>query len=141
MLSYLWPLALILVANTAYNICAKSIPAQANTLVSLIVTYLVSAGICLAAYLCTAKGTDFAAEIRHLNWTAPVLGLSIVCLEAGFIYAYKAGWPVSTLFIVMSALLALILLAVGYALYREAVTPSKIAGITICLVGLYFLSR
>lgn len=65
----------------------------------------------------------------------------MVGLEVGFLYAYKAGWPVSTASIVQSAFLSLALLVVGALLYQEAVTPGKILGAVICLVGLYFLSK
>ena len=68
-------------------------------------------------------------------------GVALVGLEAGFIYAYKAGWPVSTASIVQSAFLSLALLVVGALLYQEVVTTGKVLGAVICLVGLYFLSK
>lgn len=64
-----------------------------------------------------------------------------VGLEVGFIYAYKAGWPVSTASIVQSAFLAVALAFVGLFLYKEALTWNKVLGIAICLVGLYFINR
>ena len=75
-----------------------------------------------------------------MNWAPAVLGLVIVGLEVGWIYAYKAGWPVSTGFIVQSAFLAVALLAVGYFLYHETLTWNKIAGAVICLIGLGFIN-
>ena len=69
-----------------------------------------------------------------------MLGLVILGLEAGWIYAYKAGWPVSTAFIVQSAILAGFLLAVGYVLYREPLAWNKVAGVVICLIGLYVIN-
>lgn len=75
-----------------------------------------------------------------MNWAPFVLGIAIVGLEAGWIYAYKAGWQVSTGFIVQSAFLAIVLLFVGYFLYREALSWNKIAGIVICLIGLVFIN-
>ena len=68
------------------------------------------------------------------------LGVVIVGLEVGWIYAYKAGWPVSTAFIVQSAFLAAALLAVGYILYHENLTWNKILGVIICLIGLVFIN-
>lgn len=76
-----------------------------------------------------------------MNWAPFVLGLVIVGLEVGWIYAYKAGWQVSTAFIVQSAFLAVILIFVGFLLYHEAITWNKIVGIGICLVGLFFINR
>ena len=69
-----------------------------------------------------------------------VLGLVIVGLEVGYIYAYKAGWKVSTARIVQAALVAIILVFVGYGLYHEALTIKKIAGIVICLGGLVLIN-
>ena len=67
--------------------------------------------------------------------------LDIVPLEVGFIYAYKNGWAVSTASIVQSAFLSVALIIVGALLYHETITASKVIGILICLVGLYFINR
>ena len=61
--------------------------------------------------------------------------------DVGFIYAYKNGWEASTASIVQSAFLALALLGVGAALYKEAITANKVTGVVICLVGLWFINR
>ena len=75
------------------------------------------------------------------NWASIVLGLVIIGLEAGWIFAYKAGWPVSTGFIVQSAALAGVLLLLGNFLYNEPLTQGKIVGVILCLIGLVFLNR
>jgi phosphate/sulfate permease len=54
-----------------------------------------------------------------VNWAPFVLGIVIVGLEVGYIYAYKAGWPVSTAQIVQAAVLAVILIFVGSLLYKS----------------------
>ena len=70
------------------------------------------------------------------------LGFNLVLryLEAGWIYAYKAGWQVSTGFIVQSAFLASALLLVGFFIYHESLTWNKLVGVVICLVGLIFIN-
>ena len=65
----------------------------------------------------------------------------IVGLEVGFICAYKAGWKVNTLALVSSTILAAVLIFVGFFLYKEQLSLSKIAGVVICLVGLYFINK
>ena len=64
----------------------------------------------------------------------------LVGLEVGFIYAYKAGWAVSTAQIVQSAILAVALLFVGFFLYREPLHWNKIVGVVICLAGLFVIN-
>ena len=141
MFSYVWPMALVVLSNTAYQICAKSVPGGMNPFASLTVTYLVGALASGLFYVALGDGDNILQEYTKLNWAPFVLGLVIVGLEVGWIYAYKAGWPVSTAFILQSAILAGFLLMVGRMLYQEPVTLNKIIGIIICLIGLYFLSR
>ena len=141
MFNYIWPIAMVVIANTFYQICAKSVPAEMNPLASLTVTYAVGAVVCGILYFALNKGGSLVREYSHLNWAPIVLGIVIVGLEVGFIYAYKAGWQVSTASIVQSAFLAVALLFVGYIIYREPMTASKITGMIICLVGLYFINK
>ena len=87
------------------------------------------------------KSGDLLQEYAKNNWAPIFLGISVVGLEVGFIYAYKNGWPVSTVSIVQSAFLAVALLIVGVLLYHETVNISKVVGVGFCLVGLFFLNR
>jgi drug/metabolite transporter (DMT)-like permease len=141
MFSYIWPMALVILANTFYQICTKSAPAEIDPFAFLITTYLTAAGVSAVLYFALNRGGSLAKEFTHLNWTAFALGAAIVALEVGFIYAYKNGWAVSTAAVVQGAFLAVTLLFVGLLLYHETITASKIAGIVICLVGLYFINR
>ena len=75
-----------------------------------------------------------------MNWAPYVLGLVIVGLEVGWIYAYQAGWQVSMGMIVSSSFLAVVLIFVGALLYQEPITWNKIVGIAICLIGLVFIN-
>ena len=94
MFSYVWPIALVVLSNIVYQICAKSVPGGLN---------------------------PFAAEV-------------------GFIYAYKAGWTVSTASLVQGSVLAAALIFVGWLLFKEEITWNKLVGIAICLVGLFFIN-
>ena len=136
MFSYIWPIALVVVSNVVYQICAKSVPEDMNPFASLTITYLVGAAASAILFLLLGHGGSLVKEYGKLNWAPFVLGIVIVGLEAGWLFAYKAGWQVSTGFIVQSAFLAVVLLFVGYFLYHEALTWNKLLGVVICLVGL-----
>ena len=140
MFSYIWPIALLVLSNVLYQICAKSVPEGMNPMASLTVTYLVGAVASGILFFTLNRGGSLMREYGKLNWAPVVLGIVIVGLEAGWIYAYKAGWQVSTGFIVQSAFLAVALVFVGYMLYREALTWNKLVGVAICLVGLVFIN-
>jgi uncharacterized membrane protein len=140
MFSYIWPIALVVLSNTLYQICAKSVPEGMNPLASLTVTYLVGAAVSCALYFILNRNANLLREIRLTNWAPIVLGVVIVGLEVGFIYAFRAGWQISMAQIVSSAVLAVILIFVGYLLYHEAITWNKIVGIIVCLAGLVLIN-
>ena len=140
MFAYIWPIALVVLSNTVYQICAKSVPDGMNPFASLTVTYLVAAAASAILYYALPSGGNLLKEYSRLNWAPFVLGIVIIGLEAGWIYAYKAGWQVSTGFIVQSAFLAVALLFVGYLLYHEALTWNKLVGVAVCLAGLVIIN-
>ena len=140
MFHYVWPIALVVLSNVMYQICAKSVPNEMNPFASLTVTYLVGAVASGVMLFALNKDANLLKEYSNINWAPFVLGIVIVGLEVGWIYAYKAGWQVSTGFIVQSAFLAVLLLFVGFLLYHEALTWNKIAGVFICLIGLAFIN-
>ena len=140
MLNYVWPIVLVILSNVFYQICAKSVPEGMNPLASLTVTYLIGAVVSFALYYILGKDANIIKEYSQINWAPFVLGFVIVGLEVGYIYAYKAGWQVSTAQIVQAALVAIVLVFVGYGLYHEALTIKKIAGIVICLGGLVLIN-
>ncbi len=137
---YIWPMALVVVSNIIYQICAKSVPEKINPFASLTVTYLVAAAASAVLYFILGSDGNLLKEYQKLNWAPFVLGIVIIGLEAGWIYAYKAGWQVSTAFIVQSAFLASALLLVGFFLYHESLTWNRLAGVAICLIGLVFIN-
>ena len=140
MFHYIWPIALVVLSNIVYQICAKSAPGDMDPLASLTVTYLVGALASGALYFLLHRGGNLLREYRALNWAPFVLGVVIVGLEVGFIYAYRAGWQVSRAQIVQSSVLAAALVLVGALLYHEHITWTKLAGVAICLVGLVFIN-
>lgn len=141
MFNYVWPIGLVVLSNVLYQICAKSVPEGMNPLASLTVTYAVGAVISLLMYFLLNKNGNLIQEYSKLNWAPILFGIVLVGLEVGFIYAYKAGWQVSTVSIVQSSFLAVALIFVGWLLYKEALTWNKLVGVVICLIGLVFINH
>lgn len=140
-MSYIWPIALVVISNVIYQICAKSVPKEMDTMASMTVTYLVGAVCSAIMYFLMNKNGNLIQEYSKMNMAPVLLGVSVVGLEVGFIYAYKLGWPVSTASIVQSVFLSLVLIFAGALLYHEVITVNKIVGIVICLIGLYVINK
>ena len=140
MFSYIWPIALAILSNVLYHICAKSTPEGVHPFASLTVTYLTGAVLSAVLYYVLAPQPNLVKECSRLNWAPFALGIVLVGLEGGWLYAYKAGWQVNTGFIVQSAFVSVLLLFVGYFLYHEALSWNKLLGTAICLLGLVFIN-
>ena len=140
MFSYIWPIALAILSNVLYHICAKTTPEGIHPFASLTVTYLTGAVLSAVLYYVLAPQANLVKECSRLNWAPFALGIVIVGLEGGWLYAYKAGWQVNTGFIVQSAFVSVLLLFVGFFLYHEALSWNKLLGTAICLLGLVFIN-
>lgn len=140
MFRYVWPMMLVVSSNVIYQICAKSVPEKVNPFASLTVTYAVGALVSAVLYFCLRERGTLLKEFAQMNAAPFVFGIVLVGLEAGWIYAYQAGWQVSTATVVQSSFLAVLLIFVGRLLYHEPLTWNKLIGVAICLVGLVFIN-
>ncbi len=140
MIEFVWPIALVVVSNVVYQVCAKSVPNAINPFASMIVTYLIAGVVSVILYFVTTGGGNLGRELSKVNWASFVYGLAIVGLEVGFICAYKAGWEVSVASVVQSGALAVAMLFVGYLAFHEALTWQKLLGVVVCLVGLALIN-
>jgi hypothetical protein len=137
MIYYVWPTLLTVFPNVVYQICAKSVLEGMNSLASLTVTYFAGAAFSLTLYYLLHQDADIWVEYCRLNWVPLGLGHVIEGLEVGFIYIYRAGWPVS---IVQRAFLTVVLLALDALVYQVPVTVNKHVGIALCLAELAMLN-
>lgn len=137
----LWPILIVIGANTLYNICTKSTPAEINSFASLAITYALSAVLCLGFFYFTSQEKHLLREISKANWSAFALAFSVVFLEFGYICIYRTGWKVSMASLVANISLACILLFVGVLLYRESISLRQLAGIVVCLFGLFLIGK
>lgn len=141
MLQYIGPILIVVAANTFYNICAKSVPENANSFVALTITYAIAAVISLILFFVTGENKNFFSEVSKLNWSSIVLGIAIVALEFGYIAIYRAGWKISMGSLVANISLAVVLFIVGILVYKEAVTIKQVAGAVVCAVGLILITK
>ena len=135
-----YPILIIVLSNTVYNICAKSTPAGINSFASLTITYLVAAGLSFTMFLISAKGKGIAAEFGKANWSSFVLGIVIIRLELGYILAYRNGWKMNTVSVTANIALAVILIVIAFIFYKETMTVKQVLGIILCSGGLVLIN-
>ncbi len=136
-----FPFLLAVAGLATLHLLLKFVPASANPGATLAVAYLIASLACLAAYPLLTPGTPAAAAFATVPWQALALGVAIACCEIGVLLAYRAGWPVGTTGVSVSAAMTLVLLPVGVIVFGEALTVPRIVGAVMTIGGLYLLTR
>ncbi len=135
----LTPMLLLVGSFLAYHLATKSLRPDVNSLLFLAVVYAVS--LATAALLWRSVpvgGTGFKTSDLGL---AIALGLSLVGIEYGFIWAYRSGWPVGRTTLIGNVATTLLLVPIGWVLFRERLSLINVAGFCLCVGGLVLLSR
>lgn len=137
----LWPVLVVVGANTIYNISTKSTPANVNAFASLAMTYVMAALSSVVLFFLTSDSKNLLAELAKTNWTAYALGIAIIGLEFGYICIYRAGWKIGVASLVANISLACVLLVVGYFFYKEVITLKQLLGVGVCALGLMLIVK
>ena len=137
----LWPVLVVVGANTLYHTCAKSTPGEISPFASLALTYLIAGVVSVAMFFLTSEQKNIFQEMTKANWATYALSASIVFLEFGYICVYRAGWPVSVASLVCNLTVCCILLFVGMLLYKEAISARQLLGVVVCGIGLFLVSK
>ena len=141
MWNMLWPVLIVVGANTIYNISTKSTPANVNAFASLAMTYVMAALSSVVLFFLTSDSKNLLAELAKTNWTAYALGIAIIGLEFGYICIYRAGWKIGVASLVANISLACVLLVVGYFFYKEVITLKQLLGMGVCAIGLMLIVK
>lgn len=140
---YYLPVLLVIGSNVIYHNMSKNTPANANPMLSLTITYLVAAVVAGGFYIVmglTGHAGGIAADIHQMNWTSVLLGVAIVGLELGYILMYRQGWQISKGSLIANVSVAVILLLIGAAAYKESLSVRQYAGILLCIGGLVLVN-
>ena len=134
-------LTLAIVATVGYHLVLKVTPADVNPILSLAATYLVVAVALSTVYLLTPTATPAREAVKLLNWTVIALSAAIIFLDVGFLMLYRSGFDVSLGQLVTQSAAALLLLGLGVVLFRERLNLANLAGIALCVIGLWLINR
>ena len=134
-------LTLAIVATVGYHLVLKVTPANVNPVLSLAATYLVVSVALVTVYLLAPAATPAREAVKLLNWTVFALAAAIIFLDIGFLMLYRSGFDVSLGQLVTQSAAALLLLGLGVVLFRERLNLANLAGIALCVVGLWLINR
>lgn len=136
-MKFWWPIGLIVFGSTAYQVGVKEISTGIHPLTALVLTYLSASFASFILYFFLAPtGENRKKEIFSWNPSALGLGFSIVGIELGVVYMYRAGWTVQTSFILTNSLIVAALMAAGALFYKEKLKLRQLAGVVLTLAGI-----
>jgi drug/metabolite transporter (DMT)-like permease len=133
------PIIISIVGSVWYQVAFKSIPAAANPALTLVVVYLVAAVCSLALFIIYPLNTSPIEGLRQFNTYSYLAGLGVVGIELGFLLAFRNGWDISQAALTVNVAAGVVLLPIAFLLFREQITPIRLAGVAVCLVGLWLL--
>lgn len=140
MLFYL-PVLIVVCANIIYDISSKSIPEKLNCYAAVTITYAVLACFNFLLFLVLNPDDSILLEMSRINWAVLVFALMSVGLECGYIYLFRAGWNISVGSVVCNICLAVCMVLVGFLVFHETITLKQLAGVVLCVCGLFFINR
>ncbi len=68
MWNMIWPVLIVVAANTLYNITTKATPENINPFASLSISYVIAAVCSLILFFVTSENKNIFAEITKTNW-------------------------------------------------------------------------
>ncbi len=128
-------LLVVVVAVTCYQLAQRSIPDGLRPAPLFAFVYGISAILMVAVTVSGPAGSVRAVTANATHWAPWLLIGSIVGIELGFYAMYRAGWSIGTASVSTQAIVAAILAIVGLITFGEHLTPTKIAGIALCVAG------
>jgi multidrug transporter EmrE-like cation transporter len=136
----LW-LGIAIAGTVGYHVVLKLTPAGANPFLSLAITFALGSVAYLGIYAVTPGTASLRVDLGQLNWTTVALAAVVVCLDLSFMMLYRTGFDVSLGQLITQSGAALLLLLLGVAYFAETLTLANIAGILLCVAGLWLINQ
>ncbi|EEG08907.1 EamA family transporter [Pseudogulbenkiania ferrooxidans] len=131
----LFALLLAVAGSVIYHLSLKQVPQTVNPFFTLAVSYGVAMLLCLI-------GMQFSPGNRSLlalNWSSSGVALGILGIELGFLLAYRAGWQMGVASLSANVISTLVLLPLGFLLFREQPSLLRLGGAGLSLAGLWLM--
>jgi len=140
-MNYVLSPILIVLGMVIYQVSQKSTDQNANPFVVVIIAYLIGILACIGGYfLIPRQDAALVPMMRTVVWSALGIGLGAAAIEIGFMLAYRGGWNISLLPILVTVCGTTLLMIIGMIAYRESLSFEKIIGVLLCIGGLVLIT-
>ena len=135
------PLALIVGSVVLYQVSTKLLPKGLNHWHALMLFYTLALMLTVIMTLFDRPTRSLLEDMRKLNWAVPLVALSVVGIELGWILVFRAGAGLSLTGLVVNVAVAVIVIPIGLLFFSEKISLVNVVGMALCLVGLVLISQ
>lgn len=139
--SFALALALAISGQVLYQVMQKSVNPSANPVLALLAFYGLAALMALPLFWLYPLEGGLGAGLKSLNGAVLGVAAAIVLIELGFLLAYRAGGSLQSSYVLTAAITTGALVAIGALFFRERVSLTHLAGLGLCLGGIWLLTR
>lgn len=140
-----WPfysaMAIIILSNVSYQVFQKNIVSSVHPVVSVIISYAIALVFSFFLLLLFPLKNGIVAEIQKANYASYLVGIAIIGIEIGFLLVYRNGWKLSNAVPFSASISIVMLTLIGFLFFKEHLTPTKIAGVILCIAGIILLNK
>ena len=134
------PLLLVVGGSLVYHVAAKSVPNALEPFGALTGVYATALIASFVAYA-IARGGTMPAVSGLWHPTVAAVGIGALMIELGFLLTYRAAWPVGIASVLTNGLVAVLLLPIGALVFGEPITAIRVAGVILCMLGVFLLQH
>ena len=141
MSAFYFSFALTVGGMILYHLAQKSIPAEMNPFLVVIIAYVIGIALCAGFAVALPGKKSIVESIKISNWAVYTLGAAAALIELGFLLAYRAGWKISVAAVATNAAAALTLIPIGFLVFKDHLSLRNVVGLLLCLLGLTMVMR
>jgi uncharacterized membrane protein len=141
MSAFYFSFGLTVVGMVLYHLSQKSVPADVNPFLVIILAYAIGIALCTVCALAYPGKKSLLESVRLSNWAVFTLGAAAALIELGFLLAYRAGWKISMAAVATNAAAAIALIPIGILVFKDHLSWRNVLGLIFCVFGLAMVMR
>ncbi|MBC8257973.1 MAG: hypothetical protein H8E38_03065 [SAR324 cluster bacterium] len=102
--------------------------------------YLAALILGLALLLIFPVEGGLTLHFRQLNWIQFAIAASVMMVNFGYLWMFRAGWDLSTAGLVTGVIINLLLVALGVLFFAEQKSLINAVGIFFCILGVALIN-
>ena len=139
--SFYLPFVITVGGMLLYQLSQKSMPKEINPFHATAIAYLMGIVVCALLGFTYTNNRSFTSSLKLANWAVLGMGIGAAAIEVGFMLAYRMGWRLSITAVSTNVTATVILIPIGFLIFREHLSWRNLVGVAVCIVGLFLVVR